>query len=187
MEPERPKLIRIWHLVLLRALVEGLLLLPFLRPDLQALQPATWVIAGAALGGGVLELLMYWRMRGHPFQGILRFNGIVGLIAGVVLLTATQFTIHFLIFVVGVWITLRGFAGLWLGLSIIERPLDRAIPAGAGLVAVGFGVWLMWLQVGVETFALLLFVYGLGSTLMHLALGLRILFVGGRRLTEEGG
>ena len=172
------KLYRIWWLVLLRGLVEGALALPLLMPELRTEATLTRLVAGTALAGGFLEMCMFFVLRDHAFRPMLRLFGLSGVFIGSLMFFLQPLTLAMLLVGTGLWIAIRGFTALWIGLSIVDRPLDRWIPAAAGLLSLLFGLTLLWLDVPFETFAFMISIYALGSTLAHLAVAIRMRLVG---------
>jgi hypothetical protein len=170
------KLSDVWWLVLLRGLVE----LGFLAPLAVATDPPLFLIqlVAAFIGlGGLLEVGMVLAMRGHFFQGILRFIGgtSVALAVFMFFYTDGSTTLVFLQAMTGLWFAVRGFGVFWLGMSIIERPLDRTVPALCGLAAMGLGIWAMfWTTERPGTYTTLMAVYAGGSTLIHLFVTYRL-------------
>ena len=180
------KLYTLWWLVLLRSLVEAGLIAPYFVATLQEPGPLALLVAAVTLVGGLLEIGMVIWMRGHYFRGILRFIGAASVLVGGLLLWAYPPTIGFLLVITGLWLVVRGFGVFWLGLSIIERPLDRAVPVLSGLVAIGLGIAAMlWLDPEMETYLLLVGGVGLASSLMHLVISLRLRADRRRALSEE--
>lgn len=165
--------------MLLRGLLDGALVLPFLLEGYREREEVALLVGGIMLGGGLLELAMFYLLRGHPFQGILRLTGIAGVLIGGFLLLIKPVTVQLLLVTPGLWLTVRGFAALWLGLSIVERPLDRAIPVAAGLVSALFGVAAMVaLPPELDLILTIIAVYGAGSAFLHAVVALRMRLIG---------
>ena len=165
--------------MLLRGLLDIALVLPYLQGAYEDRKEAALLIGGVMLVGGLLELLMFFWLRGHAFQGILRLTGIAGVLIGIFLLFIEPVTPQLLLVTTGLWLAVRGFAALWLGLSIVERPLDRALPVLAGLGSALVGVAAM--VAPAPRLALLIpamAAYGAGSAFLHTVVALRIRFIG---------
>ena len=180
------KLYTLWWLVLLRGLVETGLVYPYIAESLQTPGTLTIIVGTVGLVGGLLEIIMVLRMRGHFFQGILRFIGAASMLFGGFLLWSYPPTIGLLVVMTGLWLVVRGFGVFWLGLSIIERPLDRSLPMLSGFIAIGIGVYAMlWMDPEMNLYLLLLGLIGLASALMHLAISLRLRADRRRALHQE--
>jgi len=139
-----PKLSDVWSFVLLRGLFEGALLTAVFFGAFYRVGPLALLIGSTLLGGSLVELAMAHQLRGHPFRSILIFTGVTGLmIAGLILynyqFAEAQVTLNLLVVMMGLWVAARGFAALWLGLSIVTGGFDRAVPVGAGLVGLSAG------------------------------------------------
>ncbi|PSQ82171.1 MAG: hypothetical protein BRD46_00235 [Bacteroidetes bacterium QS_8_68_15] len=176
-----PKLSDVWSFVLLRGLFEGALLTAVFFGALYRVGPLALLIGSTLLGGSLVELAMAHRLRGHPFRSILIFTGVTGLmIAGLILynyqFAEAQVTLNLLVVMMGLWVAARGFAALWLGLSIVTGGFDRAVPVGAGLVGLsaGFAALMFFSPEEPAWFVRLLSLYGLGSLVVHLLLARRM-------------
>lgn len=171
----QPKLVRIWWLVCLRGLFDVTFAAPFFWPFLREVNTLTALVALTTLIGGLLELVMYWRMRGHTFQGVLRLIGAADVLLGTVLFFIAPVTLALLLVLTGLWIGVRSFAVLWLGLSIVAHPYLRLIPAGAGVLGIiGAGIAMLFLEDALWPFVLLLLAYAAVSVPLHLLIGLRM-------------
>ena len=176
-----PKLFDVWGFVLLRGLIEGALLLTFFFEVFYQAGPLALFIALSLAGGSLVELAMARRLAGHAFRGILLFTGLTGLmIAGVILyayfFAEAEVTLTLLVVMIGLWVSVRGFAALWLGLSIVAGTFERGVPLGAGLLGLGIGfAALLFFSPESETpFVRLLSLYGLGSIIVHLMVAFRM-------------
>lgn len=176
-----PKLSDVWVHVLLRGLIEGALVLVFFIGALHDVGPLALFIALTLSGGSLVELAMAHRLRGHAFRGILLFTGITGLMIGGFILYNYFFaeavvTLTLLVVMMGLWVAVRGFAALWLGLSIVAGTFERAVPVGAGLLGlgVGFAALLFFSPESEATFVRLLSLYGLGSIIVHVMVAVRM-------------
>lgn len=176
-----PKLFDVWRSVLLRGLFEGALAVLALFGMFYEVGPLARFIIIVLLGGSLVELVMAHRLRGHAFRNILIFVGGSGLlIAGFILynffFAEALVTLNLLVVMMGLWVAVRGFAALWLGLSIVAGTFERAVPVGAGLLglAVGFAALLFFSPDESTWFVRLLSLYGLGSLAVHLAVALRM-------------
>lgn len=114
-------------------------------------------------------------LRGHAARSILRFAGTTGLmIAGFILynyfFAQAVVTLKLLVVMMELWVAVRGFAGLWLGLSITSPDaLDRGMPVGAGLLGLGagFAALLFFSPEAPTPFVRLLSLYGLVALLVQ--------------------
>lgn len=176
-----PKLFDVWGFVLLRGLIEGALLLLFFFSVFYEVGPLALFLIVVLLGGSLVELIMARRLRGHAFRNILLFVGLSGLlIAGFVsynyFFSKALVTLTLLVVMAGLWVAVRGFAALWLGLSIVSGTFERAVPIVAGLLGlgVGFAALLFFSPDEPTTFVRLLSLYGLGSLVVHVLVALRM-------------
>jgi uncharacterized membrane protein HdeD (DUF308 family) len=176
-----PKLSGVWSFVLLRGLFEGALLTAVFFGAFYRVGPLALLIGSTLLGGSLVELAMAHQLRGHPFRSILIFTGVTGLmIAGLILynyqFAEAQVTLNLLVVMMGLWVAARGFAALWLGLSIVTGGFDRAVPVGTGLVGLsaGFAALMFFSPEEPTWFVRLLSLYGLGSLVVHLLLARRM-------------
>ena len=184
---DHPKLADIWPLVLLRGLLAlALVLVVFIPSDF--LLPLLGLLFGIVLVvGGLLELLMGYRLSGHPFRGILFFTGLTSTLIGVFLLYYYPANMALLVVTTGLWVALRGFAALWLGLSIVSGTFDRLLPAGAGLAALLLGTSAMiWLNPPSNVFANLVAVYALGAGLIQAVVAFRLRNRGRQAVQAQG-
>ncbi len=174
----KPKLHEIWGLVLVRGLLEGALAVIYFKPAFQSAGALAAFVSTVILGGGLLELVMAYRLRGHTFRSILIFTGLSSVLLGGFILMRLYLnlpvTLALLVVLTGLWVALRGFAALWLGLSIVEGTFDRAVPVTAGLLGLVVGGAGLWLEVELSLFVALISIYGLGSLLVHLLVALRM-------------
>lgn len=176
----RPKLTNIWWLVLLRGFVDGALALPLFGMWPADLHSLTVLVAFVTLVGGVLELAMYGMMRGHRFQGILRLMGVADVLLGLGLyvipgLIDYSVTPAFLLVLSGMWIATRGFAVLWLGLSIVNHPYIRIVSVLPGFAALAAGAAMMlFLPPTLNIIVYMICGYGIGSSLLHIVVALRM-------------
>ncbi len=183
-----PKLADNWMLVLLRGLIEGLFIVLYFVPGLESVPALTVFAAGVVAGGSVIELIMAMRLPGHAFRGILLFSGVVGLCIAAFLFYAYPGTTDLFVVVGGLWVALRGFAALWLGLSIVEGTFDRAVPMVAGVVGLLAGAWAMiFLTVEVPALVNLVAFYGAVSLVVHLLVALRMRSEEQRLLASQEG
>ena len=176
-----PKLSDVWSFVLLRGLIEGALVLVFFIGALHKIGPMTFFIALTLGGGSLVELAMAYRLAGHAFRRILVFTGFTGLlIAGFIMynyfFAEAVVTLTLLVVMMGLWVAARGFAALWLGLSIVAGTFERGVPVGAGLLGlgIGFAALLFFSPQSVTPFVRLLSLYGLGSIIVHLLVAFRM-------------
>lgn len=169
------KLADIWLLVLLRGLIEGSLLLMFFFPEAQSVEGISVFFGATLLGGSLVELVMAWRLPGHPFRGILVFVGVAGSVVGAFLLYNFPATMNLLWLMTGLWVALRGFAALWLGLSIVSGTFDRLVPALAGLLGLLVGAYAMiFMRAEPQTYILLIAAYAFGAAVIHIVVALRM-------------
>jgi len=189
-----PKLFDVWGFVLLRGLFEGALAVLFFFDVFygEDVGPLSRFIMVVLLGGSLIELFMARRLRGHAFRSILIFVGGSGLAISCFILYNFFFsqalvTLNLLVVMMGLWVAVRGFAALWLGLSIVAGTFDRAVPVGAGLLglAAGFAALLFFSPEESAWFVRLLSLYGLGSLGVHLAVAFRMRRRGRRRGQER--
>lgn len=172
--------------MLLRGLLDAALIIPYLQDNYGERRGVALLVGGIMLGGGLLELLMFYWMRKHPFQGILRLTGFAGVLIGIFLLLIEPVTVQLILVASGLWLAVRGFAALWLGLSIVERPLDRAIPVAAGLGSALIGVAAMVaLPPDLGLILAIIAAYGAGSAFLHTVVALRMRLIG--PLSPESG
>lgn len=176
-----PKLADVWGFVLLRGLVEGALIVLFFVPFLQEVGPLALFITAVLCGGSLIELVMAYRLPGHAFRSILIFIGVTGLMIGGFIFFFYGFaegrvTLALLVTMMALWVSLRGFAALWLGLSIVSGTFERAVPTVAGLVGLGVGTvaLLFFTPESSQPLVRLLSLYGLGSVIVHLLVALRM-------------
>lgn len=183
----RRKLHTIWWMVLLRGLIEGLLAAPFFVAALRVPEHLTLAVPALMLGGGLVELAMFVWLREHPFRNILRLLALGSVALGLYLLWShPETTVGMLVVLTGLWMVLRGFAALWLGLSIVRHPYIRAASVVGGLGAAGFGATAMlFLAPSVSTFALFLLLYATAGGVMHIIIALRMRADKRRVLAEE--
>ena len=174
-EEDHPKLGDIWHLVLLRGLLALALVLVVFIPNDALLSILGLLFGGVLVVGGLLELLMGYRLPGHPFRGILIFTGLTSTLIGAFLLYYYPANMALLVVTTGLWVALRGFAALWLGLSIVSGTFDRLMPVGAGLAALTLGASAMiWLNPPSSVYANLVAVYALGAGLIQIVVAFRL-------------
>ena len=170
-----PKLGDIWHLVLLRGFLALALVLAVFIPNDALLSILGLLFGGVLVVGGLLELLMGHQLPGHPFRGILIFTGLTSMLIGAFLLYYYPANMALLVVTTGLWVALRGFAALWLGLSIVSGTFDRLLPAGAGLAALILGASAMiWLNPPSNVYANLVAVYALGAGLIQIVVAFRL-------------
>jgi hypothetical protein len=176
-----PKLFDVWRLVLVRGLFEGAFVVLALFGVFYEVGPLARFIMTVLLGGSLVELFMARRLWGHPFRSILLFVGGSGLLIGLFITYNFFFaealvTLKLLVVMIGLWVAVRGFAALWLGLSIVVGTFERAVPVGAGLLglALGFAALLFFTPEEPTLFVRLLSLYGLGSLGVHLAVAVRM-------------
>ena len=188
----RPKLTNIWWLVLIRGFVDGALALPLFGMWPHDLDALTVLVAFVTLVGGVLELAMYAMMRGHRFQGILRLMGVADVLLGLGLyvipgLIDYSVTPAFLLVLSGMWIATRGFAVLWLGLSIVNHPYIRIVSVLPGIAALAAGAAMMlFLPPTLSIIVYMICGYGVGSFLLHIVVAVgRRGFAGGQLHNED--
>ena len=181
------KLHTIWWMVLLRGLVEGLLVAPFFIAPLRAPAELTLAVPAIMLLGGLVELAMFVWLRDHPFRAILRLLALGSVALGLYLLWShPDTTVGMLVVLTGLWMVLRGFAALWLGLSIVKHPYIRAAAVLGGVGAAGFGATAMlFLAPSVSAFALFLLIYAVAGGAMHIIIALRMRADKRRVLAEE--
>ncbi len=180
-EPQQPrlKLHEAWYLVLARGLVEGALAVIYFIDGVQSPVDLA-VFCGVVIGAGsLLELALAYRLPGHAFRSILVFTGLTGLVIGGFLVQRVfgdDVTLALLIVTTGLWVALRGFASLWLGLSIVSGTFDRAVPTAAGLAGLLVGGWAMiWYDpLTANNFVWAISLYGGLSVLVHLLVALRL-------------
>lgn len=180
------KLHEIWRSVLLRGLIEGTLVAVYFLPATQSIEALTAFVAAVVFSGSLLELAVAYRLGGHPFRSILIFTGLAGAAIGgflfIRLIFDLSITQDLLMVMVGLWVALRGFAALWLGLSIVSKTFDRAVPSVAGLLGLIGGAVLLWMEMERSVFVALLALYGAGSFLVHILVALRMWAEQKRRL-----
>lgn len=181
------KLHTIWWMVLLRGLVEGLLVAPYVAGVLHLPEQLTLYVPAVILGGGLIELAMFVWLRGHPFRGILRLVALGSVALGLFLLWQhPETTLGMLVVLTGLWMAVQGFAALWLGLSIVNHPYIRAVAVLAGTGSALFGVVAMlWLPPHAGPFIVVLAAYGVGSLALHVVVALRMRADRRRVLAEE--
>lgn len=176
---EGPKLRDSWYLVLARGLVEGALVIIYFAASIQSRADLGIFLGFVVAVGSLLELSMAWRLPGHAFRGILIFTGLSGLAIGGFLLVrafTADMTLPLLIVFTGLWVALRGFASLWLGLSIVSGTFDRIVPTLAGLVGLVVGGWAMiWYDPETaDNFVRAISLFGALSVVVHLLVALRM-------------
>lgn len=176
-----PKLSDLWGAVLLRGLIEGALVALFFLPSLQDIGPLALFVTAVLVGGSLVELTMAYRLPGHAFRSILLFVGITGLMIGGFIFyfygfSEGQVTLTLLVTMMALWVAVRGFAALWLGLSIVSGTFERIVPVVAGLVGLGLGLaaLLFFSPESTQPLVHLLSLYGLGSVIIHLLVAFRM-------------
>lgn len=172
------KLHEIWRTTLLRGLIESTLVAVYFLPIAQSLEILAAFLAAVVFSGSLLELAVAYRLGDHPFRNILVFTGLAGAAIGGFLFIRLVFdlsiTQDLLMVMVGLWVALRGFAALWLGLSIVSKTFDRAVPSIAGLLGLIGGTVFLWLEMERSVFVALLAFYGAGSFLVHILVAFRM-------------
>lgn len=180
------KLHDIWWTVLLRGLIEGTLVSAYFLPVAQSIEVLTTFVAVVVLGGSLIELAVAYWLGSHPFRNILVFTGLAGAAIGGFLFIRPIFDLSItqglLMVMVGLWVALRGFAALWLGLSIVSGTFDRAVPTVAGLLGLLGGTVLLLMEMERSVFVALIALYGAGSFLVHVLVALRMRVEKKRRL-----
>lgn len=169
------KLYSIWWIVLLRGAVEAGLMAPFWVEPLQSTPMLGLYVAAVVLGTGLLDVMMLLWMRGHTFQGILRLIAFSSIAFGGYLFVVQPTLLGKLLWFTGLWMAVRGFAGLWLGLSIVRHPYVRWTTIMAGLASVLSGMAAMlWLPPQMHVYLLLVAVYVAGSVVAHAVVAARM-------------
>lgn len=180
------KLHEIWRSVLLRGLIEGTLVAVYFIPGVRSIEALMAFVAAVIFSGSLVELIVAYRLGSHPFRSILAFMGLAGMVIGGFLFVRLVFDLSvtqgLLVVMAGLWVALRGFAALWLGLSIVSGTFDRAVPSAAGLLGLLGGAVLLWMEMERSVLVGLLAIYGAGSFLVHVLVALRMRAEHKRRL-----
>ncbi|MGI9173997.1 MAG: hypothetical protein ACR2GR_01580 [Rhodothermales bacterium] len=137
------QLARLWWLVLLRAVVSAGFAVGFSLVLVGAYHSPGRLAGAAMLAGGLLEIVMAFRLRREAYRALLGFSALVGIGAGGGLLAIAPMPLALLMTVVGLWMAAYGFVALWLVLSMDGQSEDRWISVAAALVGVGVGVFVM--------------------------------------------
>ena len=169
------QLARLWWLVLLRAAVSAGFAVGFALVLVGTYDSPARLAGAAMLAGGVLEVVMAFRLRRDAYRAVLGLSALVGLGTGGALLWMAPMTLALLMTITGLWMAAYGFAALWLVLSMESQSRDRWISLVGAFIGFGVGIFVMVGPHGSETlFALIVVGYTLASAALYILTALHV-------------
>ena len=172
-------LARLWWLFVLRGVLGiafGVVVL--LVPGI-GLVAVLALFAAWAIIGGATQLISAWRERDQPRWWVGILEGVVGLVAGLVVIIRPDISAIALLYLVAAWAIVTGVLQIFLAIRLRERISGELFLALAGVISVVFGVVLV-INPGAGLLSLLwlvgVFAIAIGAMFFLLGLRLRRIF-----------
>lgn len=164
-----------WRWVLARGIlgiIFGLILLFF---PIAGLITIALLFALYAVADGAMALSAAWRMGNKKGRGLILFEGVVGILAGILAIFYPGAALLALVILMGAWALMTGAAELYFAFTFREILSHPVFLGLAGLVSLIFGiVILIWPIAGVLTLLAMLAFYSIFFGLLLTFWGLRL-------------
>jgi uncharacterized membrane protein HdeD (DUF308 family) len=168
-------LARNWWALVLRGVLAVLFgVLAYLWPGLTI--ASLVVLFGAyALVDGLFSLLAAFRRQPGESRGWLVFNGILGVLAGIVVLTRPGLSAVFLFYLIACWAIVTGIAQIVAAVALRKVIRDEWLLVLAGLLSIALGVlMLMRPAAGVLGLVWAIALFAIATGVSLIALGFRL-------------
>jgi len=180
-------LARAWWAFLLRGVMGvafGVIVLLFPAIGLVAVLA---LFAAWAIIGGATQLIGAWRQRGQAQWWVGILEGLVGLVAGFVVIIRPDISALALLYLVAAWAIVTGLLQIWLAIRMRQQISGELLLAVAGAVSVIFGIVLI-ISPGAGLLSVLwlvgVFAIAIGAMFFLLGLRLRGIFERAKRQNE---
>lgn len=151
-----------WRWTLARGIlgiIFGLILLFF---PIAGLVTIALLFAIYAVGDGAMALSAAWRMRNKKGRGLVFFEGVIGILAGILAIFYPGAALLALVILMSAWALMTGAAELYFAFSFRDLLAHPVFLGLAGLASVIFGILiLIWPMAGALTLLAMLAFYSL--------------------------